>query len=73
MFVLSSRARPIDVVKTYLSKYLELFNSTTTAVRHCQCQEKTRGGSDDKRKGGERMKMSDETRCKVQEGKYRLI
>jgi len=29
------------------------------------CQEKTQGGSDDKRKGGKRMKMSEETRCKV--------
>ena len=29
------------------------------------CQEKTRGGSDDERKGGKRMKMSEETRCKV--------
>jgi len=31
-----------------------------------RCQEKTQGGSDDERKGGKRMKMSDETRCKVQ-------
>ena len=30
-----------------------------------QCQEKTQGGSDDERKGGKRMKMSEETRCKV--------
>ena len=29
------------------------------------CQEKTQGGSDDERKGGKRMKMSEETRCKV--------
>ena len=29
------------------------------------CQEKTQGGSDDERKGGKRMKRSEETRCKV--------
>ena len=31
----------------------------------CGCQEKTQGGSDDERKGGKWMKMSEETRCKV--------
>ena len=30
-----------------------------------RCQEETQGGSDDERKGGKRMKMSDETRCEV--------
>jgi len=29
------------------------------------CQEKTQGGSDDKRKGGKQMKMSGKARCKV--------
>jgi hypothetical protein len=34
-------------------------------ISSSSCQEKTQGGSDDERKGGKRMKMSDETRCKV--------
>ena len=56
----------LEMLVFWRSQHQAAVSHLKSCVLVRECQEETQGGSDDERKGEKQMKMSDETRCKVQ-------